>query len=61
MADEIDRANDVAEILRKIAEDRARSAKVPVGEPGECIECGYTFTRLVNHLCGKCRDDLGRP
>lgn len=61
MADEIDNANDVSELLRKIAEDKARSVKLQVGTPGECVECGYTFTRLVNHLCGKCRDDLGRP
>ena len=29
---------------------------IPIGEPGECIQCGEYYSRTVNSLCGKCRD-----
>lgn len=61
MADEFDRASDYEERFRQSAENsiRAQAAKIPVGEPGDCDHCGETFTRLVNGLCGRCRDHLG--
>ena len=39
-----------------LAEIRKNAADIPKGHPGECIDCGQHFTRLVNGLCGICRD-----
>lgn len=58
MADEIDQANDRAEIEndRQIAAIRAAAAEIPEGYPGECESCGLESKRLVNDLCAPCRD-----
>lgn len=63
MSDLIDQANDKAELLRQSAENEARKGifSIPEGAPGECVECGLVFTRVVDGYCGKCRDDLRRP
>lgn len=45
----------------EVAEIRKRAASIPVGEPGDCEECGQYFTRTVDGYCGRCRDLLGRP
>ena len=59
MADDVDRANDVAaaDLARSIAVARA---PVPAGEPGACENCGEDMPRLVNGRCGYCRDGRRR-
>lgn len=58
MADEIDIANDYAQRMeeRNVAAIRKAAADIPLGEPGECIECGLESKRLVNDRCAPCRD-----
>lgn len=48
------------EVLDKHAEQniRAQAAMIPVGEPGECVECGSFNPRLVTGVCSPCRDFL---
>lgn len=60
MADEIDRANEIADehLARGIA---AAKAPLAPGEPGECEECGEDMPRLVNGRCGYCRDGRENP
>ena len=60
MADEIDRANATAEadLERSI---RAARQPIAVGVPGECEGCGDDMPRLVNGLCGYCRDGRRKP
>jgi hypothetical protein len=60
MADEADRANDVAaqQLERSI---RLAQASVPTGEPGECEQCGEDMPRLVAGRCGYCRDGRQNP
>lgn len=55
MADDVDRANDLAEEHLSHSLRAARAA-VPVGQPGECEQCGEDMPRLVNGWCGYCRD-----
>ena len=63
MADEIDRANDLAEATteRAIAEARNQAASIPPGEPGDCDFCGELTGRLVKGACAPCRDTRGLP
>lgn len=58
--DEIDAANDISEHFRSLAERNARSLVQEMQDdgPGECVECGHQFSRLVDGLCGRCRDEL---
>lgn len=61
MSDEIDIANDRIEIesernLRKVMNS---ANKMPKGSTGECDECGLYFSRIVNGMCGRCRDETG--
>lgn len=60
MADEVDIANDYAErrAAKALEEIRNQANLIPTGNPGECAECGEYFSRLVNHRCGRCRDEL---
>lgn len=37
---------------------RRAAAEIPIGSPGECAECGDFKTRLVQGVCGRCRDEL---
>lgn len=55
MADEVDRANELADahLERSL---RAARAPIPAGVRGECEECGEDMPRLVNGRCGYCRD-----
>ena len=34
--------------------------EIPAGEPGECGYCGEEAPRLIEGLCPRCRDLLGR-
>ena len=58
MADEIDQANERAEIENdiQIAAIRAAAAEIPEGRPGECESCGLESKRLVNDMCAVCMD-----
>lgn len=58
MADIIDHAADREQQEREgaLASVRAAAAAMPKGEPGECDGCGEHFARLVDGLCGFCRD-----
>jgi hypothetical protein len=57
MADEVDRATEIADaqLTRSIA-----AARVPVGAPGECDDCGDNSPRLVHGRCAPCRDGRNR-
>lgn len=61
LVDQVDIAN--REVQREL--DRAEAAirfaasQIPIGEPGECEECGRELSRLVGGFCGRCRDQLG--
>lgn len=48
------------EVLDKHAEQniRRQAAMIPIGEPGECAECGDFNPRLVTGICSPCRDFL---
>lgn len=41
---------------KNIAEVRLNAARIPVGSPGECYQCGEESQRLVNGACAPCRD-----
>lgn len=60
MADEADRGNYNAEYktANVLADIREQAKLIPVGEPGDCAECGNHFSRLVSGYCGRCRDLL---
>lgn len=55
MADDIDYANELAEIERQNLIRKAR-VEIPAGVPGECKECGEHSARLVGGRCAPCRD-----
>lgn len=55
LADTADRAI-TATTEAAVATARNRAAAMPRGEPGTCKGCGEDFTRLVDGLCGRCRD-----
>lgn len=55
MADEIDVANERAELYRQAAV-RAAARPIPQGQPGECYDCGEYHVRLVGGVCPLCRD-----
>ncbi len=59
MADIADRAEIIVQehLDRSIA---AARVVVPVGEPGECDECGEDSPRLVDGRCAPCRDGRWR-
>lgn len=61
MANIGDISNSTVELFTAESERKVREAagNIPVGEAGECEECGYTFERIVRGHCGGCRDDLG--
>jgi len=58
MADDIDRANEYAELLREQAL-KAPRPEMAKGKPGECEWCGEESPRIVKGYCARCRDDLG--
>ena len=60
--DPIDRADYFIEsvIDDHVKEAMRRAAEIPVGNAGECDGCGEFFTRLVDGMCGRCRDKFAR-
>ena len=58
MADEADYASDQQQRgdAYRIDAVRAAAAKIPAGEPGECVSCGEDMPRLVHGRCAPCRD-----
>ena len=61
MADDIDRANDLAELELADRLAEARKAEILPGEPGECDLCGEWSGRLVDGACSPCRDRYKLP
>lgn len=59
MADEVDRATEIADAHLAHSITAARAA-VPVGVPGECNDCGDDSPRLVHGRCARCRDGRNR-
>ncbi|ALJ15329.1 TraR/DksA C4-type zinc finger protein [Sphingopyxis macrogoltabida] len=62
MADDIDRANELADEHLNHSLRAARAAAVTAtsaGVPGECEECGEDMPRLIDGRCGYCRDGRG--
>ncbi|AOW22754.1 MULTISPECIES: hypothetical protein [Sphingomonas] len=59
MADDADRAGDIADRLleRQIA---GAVRVVPAGEPGDCRTCDSWSPRLVGGRCAPCRDGRRR-
>ena len=58
MADLADIAGLKAEQESDLAEReiRARAARIPKGEAGECFSCGEYYARIVEGKCAECRD-----
>lgn len=63
MADEIDKANDVAaaDTDRAVAAARAYAATIPAGDAGDCDMCGEWSGRLIKGACARCRDKWRLP
>lgn len=61
MADEADRAEYFIEsvIDDHVKEAMRKASDIPIGNPGDCDGCGEYFSRLVNGMCGFCRDKYG--
>lgn len=55
MADVVDDAQVLSDMHLRHSLAAARQP-VPIGVPGECAKCGDEMPRLVNNLCGYCRD-----
>lgn len=62
-ADTLDRAYEATALFEEesIRTLRQAAAKMPVGEPGECIRCEEYSMRLVNRCCARCRDKFKLP
>lgn len=61
MTDDIDRANELAELERVRCLERTLAApRLANGEPGECRECGGPSARLVLGFCAKCREGFAK-
>ena len=60
--DEADRATYFIEsvIDDHVKEAMRRAAEIPIGEAGECQGCGEHFMRLVDGMCGRCRDKFSK-
>jgi len=60
--DEADRATYFIEsvIDDHVKEAMRKAAEIPVGSAGECSGCGDYFSRLVDEMCGKCRDKFAK-
>jgi hypothetical protein len=56
MSDDIDRANDYAELERQSALKNRTHAEIEAGHSGECEQCEEWAQRIVNGLCVKCRN-----
>lgn len=62
MVDEVEAAEEEQYVLSSatIRAIRLQVEQMPKGEPGECEACGDYFSRLVDGLCGFCRDGRTR-
>ena len=60
--DEADRASYFIESVvdDHVKEAMRRAAEIPIGEAGECDGCGEHFMRLVDGMCGRCRDKFAK-
>ena len=60
--DEADRASYFIESVvdDHVKEAMRKAAEIPKGTAGECDGCGEYFTRLVDEMCGKCRDKYAK-
>ena len=60
-ADPIDAADYYIEsvIDDHVKEAMRKCAEMPKGHPGDCDICGEYFSRLVDNVCGFCRDKYG--
>ncbi len=58
--DDIDKAGDHIDKTDEaaIAAVRKAAANIPAGKPGECDGCGEYKARLVDGMCGRCRDEF---
>lgn len=56
--DEADRASYFIEsvIDDHVKEAMRKAQEIPAGNPGDCDGCGEWFGRLVDGMCGSCRD-----
>lgn len=63
MADSADEAFELseAEVSDAVSKSRKKVNEMPIGNPGECFFCERYFTRLVNDVCARCRDEQGLP
>ena len=63
MSDEVDIANDRAEMdtARVVAHQRMMAQQIQPGQPGECDLCGEWAGRLIGGACAHCRDRHGLP
>ena len=60
MPDILDNVQDNLDREYERAAKRRGFYSLPEGKTGECEECGEKRHRLINNLCGKCRDELRR-
>ena len=60
--DEADRASCFIEsvIDDHVKEAMRKAAEIPKGTAGECDGCGEFFPRLVDEMCGRCRDKFAK-
>lgn len=60
MADIADQAGELIEEIeaQHIAEVRRAAAEIPMGDEGECEICETFYTRIVNRICCRCRDEF---
>jgi len=56
MTDQIDQANDYAEMERQAHIASRPDPKINPGKPGDCDLCGEWTGRLVNGACVPCRN-----
>lgn len=54
--DDVDLANELADARVIASLNKLKSVHIPVGQPGECKECGDHSPRLVGGRCAPCRD-----
>ena len=50
-----------ADLSQKLADDeigriRRAAAEIPAGSQGDCEDCGYWSSRLIDGTCAPCRD-----
>lgn len=58
MSDDVDRANDYAELERQAALKNRPNFEIEPGHSGECEQCEEFSQRIVNGLCVQCRNSI---